>query len=61
VVVIAVLTLVVVAWRLVWSRAATRVGRPIDLGSVQAVVFDFDGTVADTMGVLSDAAVALRT
>ena len=60
VVVIAVLTLLVVAWRL-WSRAATRVGRPIDLGSVQAVVFDFDGTVADTMGVLSDAAVALLT
>src|SRR6266511_3952449 len=61
VVVIAVLTILVVARRLVWSRAATSVGRPIDLGSVQAVVFDFDGTVADTMGVLSDAAVALLT
>ncbi len=61
VVVIAVLTLLVVARRLVWSRAATWVGRSIDLGSVQAVVFDFDGTVADTMGVLSDAAVALLT
>jgi 1L-myo-inositol 1-phosphate cytidylyltransferase / CDP-L-myo-inositol myo-inositolphosphotransferase len=61
VVVIAVLTLLVVARRVVWSRAATRVGRPIDLGSVQAVVFDFDGTVADTMGVLSDVAVALLT
>jgi CDP-L-myo-inositol myo-inositolphosphotransferase len=61
VVVIAVLTLLVVARRLVWSRAATWVGRSIDLGSVQAVVFDFDGTVADTMGVLSEAAVALLT
>ena len=61
VVVIAVLTLLIVARRLVWSRAATSVGRSIDLGSVQAVVFDFDGTVADTMGVLSDAAVALLT
>ena len=59
--VIAALTLLVVARRLVWSAAAARVNLPTDLESVQAIVFDFDGTVADTMGVLSDAATSLLT
>ena len=61
VVVIAMLTLLVVGRRLAWSAAAARVNRPVDLESVQAIVFDFDGTAADTMGVLSDAALALLT
>jgi phosphoglycolate phosphatase-like HAD superfamily hydrolase len=54
---IATLTLGVVAWRMIWSARATRVGRPPDVGAVRAVVFDFDGTLADTMGALSEAAV----
>lgn len=59
--VIAFLTLAVVGWRIVWSWAATRVRRPTDLGAVRVVVFDFDGTVADTMAMLSDVAVAFLT
>ena len=59
VVVIATLTLTVVVWRMIWAARAARVRRPTDLGAVQAVAFDFDGTLADTMGMLSDVAVPL--
>ena len=61
VVLVAVLSYVVIVWRLVWSRNATRVAQPTNLGSLHAIVFDFDGTIADTMGSLSEAAVALLT
>lgn len=56
---IAVLTLAVVAWRMTWSAHVTRIRRPIDLGGVRAVVLDFDGTLADTMGVLFHSAVRM--
>ena len=61
VVLLAVLTHLVVVLRLVWSRKATRVAQPSDVGSVRAIVFDFDGTIADTMSSLSEVAVALLT
>lgn len=54
---IAVITHLIVTRRMCWSRSAAKPHRPTDLGSVSTIVFDFDGTVADTMGVLSDAAV----
>jgi CDP-L-myo-inositol myo-inositolphosphotransferase len=56
---IATLTLGVVAWRMIWSARAVRVRRLADVGATRAVVFDFDGTLADTMGALSEAAVGL--
>jgi 1L-myo-inositol 1-phosphate cytidylyltransferase / CDP-L-myo-inositol myo-inositolphosphotransferase len=56
---IATLTLGVVAWRMIWSARAAGVRRPTDVGVARAVVFDFDGTLADTMGALSKAAVGL--
>lgn len=56
---IAVITHLIVVRRMWWSRPAAKPHRPTDLGWVSNIVFDFDGTVADTMGVLSDAAVDL--
>ncbi|CAN5124495.1 hypothetical protein BH18ACT5_BH18ACT5_12180 [soil metagenome] len=56
---IAVMTHLIVMRRMWWSRSAANAHRPTDLGSVRNIVFDFDGTLADTMGVLSDAAVDL--
>jgi 1L-myo-inositol 1-phosphate cytidylyltransferase / CDP-L-myo-inositol myo-inositolphosphotransferase len=56
---IATLTLGVVAGRVIWSARAVRVRRPVDVGAARAVVFDFDGTLADSMGALSEAAVGL--
>lgn len=56
---IATLTYLIVMRRLWWSRSAVKAHRPTDLGSLSNIVFDFDGTVADTMGVLSEAAVDL--
>ena len=47
--------------RRVWISAAREGGSASPTGGVRAVVFDFDGTVADTMPFLSDLAVTLLT
>ncbi|MFV2064345.1 MAG: HAD hydrolase-like protein [Chloroflexota bacterium] len=60
-VVVAVLTNVIVWRRLVVAERLTGHGPSIDAASVRAVVFDFDGTVADTMPFLTDLATPLLT
>lgn len=57
---IAALTNAIVLRR-VWISAARERGAASPTGGVRAVVFDFDGTVADTMPFLSDLAVTLLT
>ena len=59
-VLIAALTNAIVLRR-VWISAARQGGAASPTGGVHAVVFDFDGTVADTMPFLSDLAVTLLT
>ncbi len=58
---IAVLTNAIVFWRtLVSGRHAEGAG-PIEPEKVRAVIFDFDGTIADTMSFLAESAVCLLT
>jgi CDP-L-myo-inositol myo-inositolphosphotransferase len=58
---VAVLTNAIVWRRLVVAERLTGRGAAIDTASVRAVVFDFDGTVADTMPFLTDLATPLLT
>ncbi|MFV2064788.1 MAG: HAD hydrolase-like protein [Chloroflexota bacterium] len=60
-VVVAILTNAIVWRRVVIAARLTGQGPPIDAASVRAVVFDFDGTVADTMPFLTDLATPLLT
>ena len=58
---VALLTTGIVMWR-VWVSWSYSVGRRQLVGAnVSAVIFDFDGTIADTMPFLSDLAVGLLT
>ncbi len=60
-VVVAVLTNAIVWRRVVIAERLTGQGPSIHAESVRAVVFDFDGTVADTMPFLTDLATPLLT
>ncbi len=61
VLVVALLTTGIVLWR-VWVSWSYSIGRrQLVRASASAVIFDFDGTIADTMPFLSDLAVGLLT
>ena len=58
---VALLTTGIVLWR-VWVSWSYAVGRrPLVRAGASAVIFDFDGTIANTMPFLSDLAVGLLT
>ncbi len=59
--VVAVLTSAIVARRVLISWSYWQRPHPLMDGKLKAVIFDFDGTIADTMPFLSDLAVGLMT
>ena len=58
---VALLTSGIVLWRLWISWSYSNGRSPLVGTSLKAVIFDFDGTIADTMPFLSDLAVGLLT